>query len=265
MDIGDRVALVTGSGRGIGRGIATVLARNGADVVVADINQSDAVEAAAEISGLGRRSLGLRVDVTSQESVDAMVGEAIAEFGRVDILVNNAGIVAAAGWEERDEFTWEDWDQIYEVNVKGIVRVTNAVIIHMKERRYGKIVNMASVAGRGATGTSAPYSVSKAGVIMLTQAQALEFAPFDITVNSICPSLLWTPMWERISQRWTRDPKYAGLTPREIFDRVVQDRIPLGREQTPEDIGNLAAFLSSDLAKNITGQAINVSGGSHMN
>ena len=265
MDLRDRVALVTGGGRGIGRGIAAALARYGAHVVAGDLNQDDVDETAAEIGAPGRRSLGVRVDVTSQPSVDAAVDSVIAEFGRVDILVNNAGIIAARGWEERDEFTWEDWDQIFEVNVKGIVRVTNAVVEHMKPRRYGRIVNMASVAGRGATGTSAPYSVSKSGVIILTQDQALALAPFDITVNSICPSLLWTPMWERISQRWTRDPKYEGLTPREIFDSVVRDRIPLGREQTPEDIGNLAAFLASDLAKNITGQAINVSGGSHMN
>ena len=136
----------------------------------------------------------MRIDVTSQESVDAV----IAEFGRIDILVNNSGIIGARGWEERDEFTWDDWDQIFEVNVKGIVRVTNAVIVHMKPRRHGRIVNIASVAGRIATGTSAPYSVSKSGVIILTQDQALALAPFDITVNSICPSLLWTPMWERI-------------------------------------------------------------------
>lgn len=265
MDLNDRVALVTGGGRGIGRGIAAALARYGAHVVAADINEDDAAETAAGIAGQGRKARGVRIDVTSQESVDAAVESVIGEFGRVDILANNAGIIAARGWEERDEFTWEDWDQIFEVNVKGIVRVTNAVVEHMKPRRYGRIVNIASVAGRGATGTSAPYSVSKSGVIILTQDQALALAPWDITVNSICPSLLWTPMWERISQRWTRNPKYEGLTPRQIFDEVVKDRIPLGREQTPEDIGNLAAFLASDLAKNITGQAINVSGGSHMN
>ena len=265
MDLNDRVALVTGGGRGIGRGIAAALARYGAHVVAGDLNQDDVDETAAAVAGPGRRSLGLRVDVTSQESVDAVVASVIDQFGKIDILVNNAGIIGARGWEERDEFTWEDWDQIFEVNVKGIVRVTNAVAEHMKPRRYGRIVNMASVAGRGATGTSAPYSVSKSGVIILTQDQALALAPFDITVNSICPSLLWTPMWERISQRWTRNPKYEGLTPRQIFDEIVQERIPLGREQTPEDIGNLAAFLASDLAKNITGQAINVSGGSHMN
>ena len=265
MDVSDRVAIVTGGGRGIGRGIGAVLARNGADVAVADINLGDAEETAAQISGLGRRPAAIGVDVTDQESVDAMVQEVIDRFGRIDILVNNAGIIAAPGWEEREQPNEDDWDQIFEVNVKGIVRVTDAVATHMKERRYGKVINIASVAGRQATGTSAPYSMSKSGVISLTQSQALELATFDINVNSICPSLLWTPMWERISQRWTRDAKYEGLTPREVFDRTVTDRVPLGRQQTPEDIGNLATFLASDLAKNITGQAINVSGGSHMN
>ena len=156
---------------------------------------------------------------------------------------------------------------LYEVNVKGIVRVTGAVKSGMKERRYGKIVNIASIAGRQGNAGNPPYNVSKAGVISFTQASALELAPYGINVNAICPGLLWTPMWERISYRRSISPTEnpEGLSPRELFDRSIEARIPLKREQTPDDIGNLAAFLTSDYSRNITGQAINVDGGSRMN
>ena len=266
MDVSEKVAIVTGGGRGIGRAIALSLAHNGADVAVGDINLQDAQSVASEVDGLGRRSKGSHVDVTDQDSVESMVRAVIDGFGRIDILVNNAGIIGAAGWEERDRPDERDWDATYEVNVKGMQRMTYAVVDHMKERRYGKIVNIASISGRIGTLTSLPYGVSKSGVINMTQGLALELAAFSINVNAICPGLLWTPMWERIAYRWSIDPeKSEGLTPREIFDRTIKERIPLGREQTPEDIGHLAAFLASDLARNITGQAINVSGGSHMN
>ena len=266
MDVSGKVALVTGGGRGIGRGIVLVLARNGADVVVADINPKDTEAVAAEVTGMGRQSMAVRMDVTDQKSVDDTVQEVIARFGRIDILVNNAGIIAAAGWERRDSLNEDDWDEIYAINVKGLARATNAVVPHMKERRYGKIVNIASIAGRTGTQTMGPYGASKAGVINLTQSAAIGLAPFDINVNAICPGLLWTPMHERIEDRKSRLPENTkGLSPRELFDRDVEERVPLGREQTPEDIGNAVAFFASDHAKNITGQALNISGGTHMN
>lgn len=265
MDVTGKVAIVTGSGRGIGRGIALVLASNGADVVVGDIVLDNARSVAKEVTDLGRQSAAIHLDVTDQASVDAAIAEVIERFGRIDVLVNCAGIIAARGWEDRDRATEDDWDQLYEVNVKGVARVSDAVTEHMKERRYGKIVNIASVSGRLGTLTNIPYGVSKAGVINLTQAQALELAPFNINVNSICPGLLWTDMWGRIAERWsnTRE-EWKGMSGKEIYDETVKVRTPLGRDQTPEDIGNLAAFLASDHSKNITGQAINVSGGFHM-
>ena len=266
MDVSGKVAIVTGGGRGIGRAIALELARNGADVAPTDVNVADAESVAASVAEMGRASLGTALDVTDQGSVERMVRLVIDRLGRIDILVNNAGTIGAAGWEERTEPDDADWDIIYAVNVRGMARVTDAVVGHMKERRYGKIVNIASIAGRTGTLTSTPYGVSKAGVINLTQTSALELAPFNINVNAICPGLLWTPMWQRISYRWSIDPEKAkGLSQREIFDRAIKERVPLGREQTPEDMGHLATFLASDYAKNITGQAINVSGGSHMN
>ena len=265
MDVSGKVALVTGGGRGIGRGIVIALAENGADVAVADIGEENAGGVAAEVAGLGRRSLAPPVDVTDQASVDSAVARAIEHFGRIDILVNNAGVIGAPGWEKRSELDEKDWDLVYAVNVKGVARVSRAVAPYMKDRRYGKIVNISSVAGRLGTQTSLSYGASKAAVINLTRTMAIELAPFNVNVNAICPGLLWTPMWERIADQWTTaDEKYRGLTGREAFDQAVRDRVPLGREQTPEDVGYLAAFLASDHSKNITGQAINVSGGSHL-
>ncbi len=266
MDVTGKIALVTGGGRGIGQGIATVLALNGADVAVADVNLDDALSIAAQVSDMGRQAMAQRVDVTVQEAVDNMVEAVLERFGRIDILVNNAGIVAAPGWEERETPSEEDWDSIHAVNVKGVARVTESVVPHMKERRYGKIVNIASGAGRQGQADGGPYAASKASVINMTQTWSVELAGFSINVNAICPGLLWTPMWMRIATHFGTIPSdHTGQAPREVFDEHVQRRIPLKREQTPEDIGNAVAFLASDYAQNITGQALNVSGGSHMN
>jgi NAD(P)-dependent dehydrogenase (short-subunit alcohol dehydrogenase family) len=271
MDITGKKAIVTGGGRGIGRAISLELARNGADVAIGDLNLQDAVKVAEEIETTNQISIGCLLDVTNDDSVDTMVTNVVEMLGRIDILVNNAGVIAAPGWEDRKETTKDDWDLIYEVNVKGMVRVTESVTKIMKKQQYGKVVNISSIAGRIGNLTHKPYGASKASVINLTQSMALELAPFDINVNAIYPGLLWTPMWRRIAEH-----KYAinevdsteisdTLSPREIFDRSVKERIPLGREQTPEDIGYLSTFLASDFARNITGQTINVSGGSHMN
>ena len=265
MDVTDKVAIITGAGRGIGRGIALVFAQNGADIVVADINIEDAHTVVLEIEKLGRKARAIHVDVTDQGSVDTMVHEAMSHFGRIDILVNNAGVIGAAGWESREISSEEDWNLVYEVNVKGMNRVTRAIIPHMKERRYGKIINISSQAGRQGDPDS-PYAVSKAGVISLTQGSATELARYDINVNAICPGILRTSMWDRVAVRQGNIlASTKGLTSEEVFDKNIRERIPMGRGQTPEDIGYTASFLASDYAKNITGQAINVSGGSRMN
>ena len=189
-----------------------------------DINLNDAQQVAHEIGDTGRQSLATHLDVTVQQSVDAMVESTIERFGRIDILVSNAGVIGAQGWEERDETTLDDWDVTYEVNVKGMVRVIEAVTPHMKKRRHGKIVNIASIAGRQGTLTSVPYAASKAAVINLTRSLALKLAPFDINVNAICPGLLWTPMWMRIADHFTTtDESYEGLSPREAFDIGVKN------------------------------------------
>ena len=265
MDVSGKTAVVTGGGRGIGRGISLALARNGADIVVADIVLENAENVAEEVNGLGRGALALTLDVSDQQSVEAMTSQAIAEFGTIDILVNNAGVIGSQGWENRDVASEDDWSLIFAINLRGVARVTDAFAPHMIERKYGKIINIASIAGRRGSNRNPPYNASKAGVINLTQSQAQMLAPHNINVNAICPGLLWTPMWQRIASRQTMTPNPDEKSPRELFVEYVERDTPLGREQTPDDIGNLAAFLASDFALNITGQSINVDGGLTMN
>ena len=268
MDINDKVAIVTGSARGIGRAIADRMAAYGATVVISDLRIDDAQRTASDLRAAHPKATfdTAEVDVTQRESAEHLARQVFESHGQIDILVNNAGIIGAPGWEHRDLSSEEDWDQIYAVNVKGVVKVSDAVAEFMKPRRYGKIVNIASVAGRQGAPGNPPYHVSKAGVISLTQGYALGLAPHNINVNAICPGSLWTHMYNRILTRAKNlDDSLADLTTRELFDRSTRERMPLGREQTPEDIGNLSVFLASDLSLNITGQAINVNGGTQMN
>ena len=267
MDLNDKVAIVTGSARGIGRAIADRMAAYGATVVISDLRIDDVHSTASELRAAhpGATFDVAEVDVTQTESAERLAKQIFETHGRIDILVNNAGIIGAPGWEQRDRSNEDDWDQIYAVNVKGVAKVSDAAAEFMKPRKYGKIVNIASVAGRQGGPGNPPYNVSKASVISLTQAYALGLAPHNINVNAICPGSLWTHMYNRILTRAKNlDDSLGDLSTREIFDRSNRDRMPLGREQTPEDIGNLAVFLASDLSLNITGQAINVTGGSRM-
>ena len=264
MQMRDRVVLVTGGASGIGRGVCMVMAERGADVAAVDINLEGAQTVAGELEGFGHGSGAFRVDVTDSSDVDRMVDEVVARFGRVDVLVNAAGVIGAPGFEDTTRSREEDWDLTFDVNVKGTVLASDAVAAHMKERRSGKIVNIASQGGRSGAGGGA-YGASKAAVIHLTQSYALELAPYDINVNVICPGTLWTPMWERIAERSRRNnPDLAHLTTRQVFERSIRQRCPLGREHTPEDVGKAAAFLASDDAVNITGQSLNVNGGIRM-
>jgi NAD(P)-dependent dehydrogenase (short-subunit alcohol dehydrogenase family) len=269
IELDGRVALVTGGGSGIGSGICQVLAAQGAVVAVADLDLKAAEAVAASITGKGGRSRAFQVDVTSRSSVAALVEAVIAARGRIDILVNNAGVVGAPGWEQRDRPDDSDWELTNAVNLRGVVNVSEAVAEQMKAQGAGKIVNIASVAGRQGGAQNPPYNVSKAGVISWTQGHAEELAPFGINVNAICPGSLWTPLYERLVERSVRlgyiPPLELGETAADAFRKRVEARTPLKRPQTPEDVGKLAAFLASDDARNITGQAINLDGGSRMN
>ncbi|MCY4654964.1 MAG: glucose 1-dehydrogenase [Dehalococcoidia bacterium] len=264
IDLSGKVVLVTGGARGIGRGICLVLAEQGADVAVADLNVDVAEGVCREIEDMGRKARAVSMDVTSRPSIEKTVSEVLDELGRIDILVNNAGIVGAGEWWKRDRPSDEDWQLTHMVNVRGVVMVTEAVQDHMIARGSGRVVNIASIAARRGTPDIPHYSTTKAAVVSWTQSSAHQLAPHDITVNAICPGLLWTDMWQAISRRRSAVTG-EDISGRELFERAVENMTPMKREQTPEDIGKLAAFLASDDARNITGQAINVDGGIRMN
>lgn len=267
-------ALVTGGGRGIGRGISAVLAERGASVCVSDLDEAGAEETAQAIRESGGSALAVRGDVTNQESVADNVDAAVAEFGKLDICVANAGVLSAGGFGTRKDYIPDDWDATWSVNVRGVVNTTDAVTEHMKARMYGKIVIIASHGGRAPRGVpdagrgniQGPYMISKAAAIQWTHWLAMQLGQYNINVNAVCPGRLWTPMWQSIAENHKQlNPDLADYTPREIFDLQIKATMPLGREQTPEDIGKAVAFLASEDSAQITGQALNVNGGAIMN
>ena len=262
MQPNGRKGIVTGGATGIGRSIGMFLAAQGVSILVADINSEAAEATASDLAALGVNSGFVATDVTNPEATGRMVEAAFDTLGGVDILVNNAGVAGAPGWDSRQESTEEDWRFTYRVNVKGIVNCTESVKPAMTKARAGKIVNIASIAGREGRPSLPHYSASKAAVINYTQSLANELARYNINVNAVCPGLLWTPMWEQVAGRYgADDPQFADLAPEEIFNSMVKANILLGRPQTPEDIGEAVAFLVSEDARNITGQALNVDGG----
>ena len=261
MRLAGKVAVVTGGGSGIGRGIALAMAREGADVAIPDIQVLNAEKVAGEIKGLGSKVVAMKTDVTSAADVKAMVDRTREALGRIDILVNNAGMASPPGMPFTNN-TEEDWDRAFAVNTKSVFLTCKAVAPYFIERKAGRIINIASIAGPISAVTMPPYSVAKMGVITLTRVIAKELAAHGITVNAICPGVLWTDFWQKLAAHIAEtNPAFKGLTPRQVFEKRVGDIIPMKREQTPEDIGWAAVFLASDEARNITGQALNVDGG----
>jgi NAD(P)-dependent dehydrogenase (short-subunit alcohol dehydrogenase family) len=261
MRLAGKVAVVTGGGSGIGRGIALAMAREGADVAIPDIQVLNAEKVAGEIKGLGRKVVAMKTDVTSAADVKAMVDRTREALGRIDILINNAGMASPPGMPFTNN-TEEDWDRAFAVNTKSVFLTCKAVAPYFIERKAGRIINIASIAGPISAVTMPPYSVAKMGVITLTRVIAKELAAHGITVNAICPGVLWTDFWQKLAAHIAEtNPAFKGLTPRQVFEKRVGDIIPMKREQTPEDIGWAAVFLASDEARNITGQALNVDGG----
>ena len=269
-----RSALVTGGGRGIGRGISMILASRGAEVCVSDIDPTNAEQVAAEINEGGGNAFATGGDVTDIDSISEVAQTAIDNFGKLDICVPNAGVIGGPGFMSRKDYIDADWDMTWDVNVRGVVNTADAVSEHMKERMYGKIVIIASHGGRqprgvpdvGRGSAQGPYMVSKAAAIQWTHWLAMSLGQFNINVNAVCPGRLWTPMWQAIAQNHKElNPDLADMDPREIFEMQIKGTMPLGREQTPEDIGKAVAFLASDDASEITGQALNVNGGAIMN
>ncbi len=246
FDLTGKVAAVSGSGRGIGKAIALALARAGADLAVFSRTEEQFRATAAEIEDLGRKALGLRVDVSEAADVQAMVSAVLEEFGRLDIMVNNAGLNPIYCRMERvDE---DDYDLIMDVNVKGVFLCSKHVIPVMKEQGKGCIINVASAAGLVALYKCAPYSASKGAVVQLTRTMAVELAPFSIRVNALCPGFATTDMTDELLEH-----------PRE-GERILS-HIPMGRAAEPEEIAPAAVFLASDATSYMTGATLCVDGG----
>ena len=251
-----QTALITGAGNGIGRAIAIAMAENDRNVVSADIDLSAAETTAATIRQLGVKAMALKVDVGETAEISNMIQDIERQFGRLDILVNNAGVTRAA---DIMELTEADWDKIHRVNAKGVFFcLQNAAKQMIEQGNGGRIINIASIAGRGFSGTSnAAYSASKGAVISLTKTAAQQLAKHDITVNSICPGVTTTEIVEGLVK--TR-AEARGISV-EAMVKEMTDNIPLKRANEPEDIAAMAIFLASSGARNITGQSYNVDGG----
>jgi len=247
MELQNKVAIVTGSARGIGEGIAVCMAREGAKVVINSRKEKDCQETVEKIKAAGGTAIAIAADVAKEDQVVAMVAETIKQFGRVDILVNNAGIESPPTLLK--DIPEEVWDRVMSVNLKGVFFCCKAVIPQMMAQGKGKIVNISSVAGvRMTFFGGANYTASKYGVMGLTNHLAWELADSQITVNAIAPGAVLTPLAEQ------------GTTP-EYREMTTKRLIPLGRWCTIEDIGNATVFLASDRADMITGQTLAVDGG----
>lgn len=242
-----RVVLVTGASRGIGRAIAIGLAKRGFDVAINDIErQKEALsEVAAEITGLGRRSLCVYADVSKKSEVVAMVAAVAEEFQHIDVVVNNAGILIAGDVEHLQE---DYWDSVLDVNAKGTFLVVQAVLPFMKLQKYGRIVNIASIGGKHGAPEQAHYSASKAAVMGFTRVLAQEVGTYGITANCVCPGIILTDMGR------------VNLDDPEIR-KSWEDKTALRKIGDPEDIVGSVAFFASDDAAFITGQSLNVDGG----
>ncbi len=265
-----KIAIVTGSGQGIGKAVALRLAHEGADVVVADIDLEKAQQTAQEIRALGRRATAYGIDVAIVAEIQRMVDSVVAEFGRVDILVNCAGIVQAKPFLEMTE---DDWDRILGVNLKGTTFCIKAVAAQMIRqvpeqvkaagragRSYGKIVNFSSISGRRGRALQLHYAASKTAIISVTQSAALALSPYNINVNAVAPGVVPTAMWEQIDRQCSH---IFGTEPGQAMSDFIE-KIPLKRAGSTEDVAGAVAFLCSSDADYITGQTLNVDGGYEM-
>jgi NAD(P)-dependent dehydrogenase (short-subunit alcohol dehydrogenase family) len=248
MELGlkDKVALVTGAGSqvGFGKGIALALAKHGCDIIVNDIDEEGLKKTAAEVKALGQRTLAIRADVTKQKEVKEMVKKALDEFGRIDILVNNAGqATTPMPFVETPE---ENWEKVFNLNVYGVFYCTKAVLPQMIERKNGKIINITSGAGMSGMPRCVHYGASKAAIIAFTKGLAKEVIGHGINVNAVAPGV--------------GDTGFLKPFPEGEIDRAVAT-VPTKRSTTPEDVGNLIAYLASDIARQVVGQTYLVDGG----
>src|SRR5262245_57239504 len=254
MLLKDKIAIVTGAGVGMGKAIALRYAKEGAHVVVSEINDTGQ-QNAAEVSAHDSRGLFVKTDKSKHRDVNPMVAKNVETFGRIDILMNNAGVTKKLDFFEVTE---KDWDWIHAVNAKGLFFCMQAVAREMAKRKEGRIINTASIAGKGFRGTSnISYAGSKGAVIAMTRIGASQLARYNINVNAINPGATRTELYDRVMKEIVEREK---ITEAEAMARMDAS-IPLRRSNTGDDIANMAAFLASDEARNITGQSFNVDGG----
>jgi len=248
----NKIAVITGAGRGMGHAMAVRFAREGAQVVVAEVDETSAKQTFEEI---GRRGMLALTDMSKVADINALIERTVATFGRVDILVNNAGVTKSLGFFDVTE---ADWDWMYSINARGLFFCMQRAAREMVKQKAGKIINIASIAGKGFRGTSnIAYAGTKGAVIAMTRIGASQLARDNINVNAICPGATRTHMYETLQQEMVTR---RGLNVEEA-NRRLDAMIPLGRSNAPDDIANMACFLASAEADNITGQSFNVDGG----
>ncbi len=256
----DRSALVTGGAQGLGAAICLRLAREGCDVMVADLNGEQAERTAQVVAQeTGRRVLAMKVNVADEEQVRALVDATVREFGRLDILVANAGVVRSG---PVDELSLRDWQLVLDVNLTGYFLCAKHAAAVMKQQGSGVIVQINSKSGKKGSFKNGAYAASKFGGIGLTQSIALELAEYGIRVNAICPgNLLDSPLW--VNELYGQYAKRLGISEAEVRQRYV-DQVPMKRGCTYDDVANVMVFLASDQSSYMTGQAVNVTGGQEM-
>jgi NAD(P)-dependent dehydrogenase (short-subunit alcohol dehydrogenase family) len=254
MQFEDKVAIITGAASGMGRAMALAFAEEGATVVVADLNEEGAQKVVNEIEENGGKGLAARLDVSKPDESKALVGDVVARYFHLDILINNAGVgLIKEVWTT----TPQEWDRIFAVNVKGLFFMAQAAAEQMRKQRSGRIINLASIAGRRGEALVAAYCASKAAVININQSLALALAPYGVNVNAMAPGVVDTPYWKEVDKQFGA---ITGKAEGETFRDVAND-IPLGRTSVPSDVVPLALFLAGPGANYITAQTYNVEGG----
>ena len=257
MLLSNKVAIVTGAAGGIGRGIALKFASEGCNVVVADLNLEGANETLSEVTKLGREGLAIQADVTNSAQIQDLVKKVVEKFGKIDILVNNAGtLFEIADQSKRSiaEIPEDQWDRLVEINLKGCFLCCKYVVPHMKEKRYGKIVNFSTLGAIHPPAVAPHYNAAKAGVLGLTLDMAAELGPFGIYVNAIMPGPIRTPFYDKVVGAMSEADKEARFA-------NMSKGVPLQRMGTPEDLAGAALFLSSELSSYVTGVQLLVAGG----
>ncbi|MBL01104.1 MAG: hypothetical protein CL774_01240 [Chloroflexi bacterium] len=270
----NKVAMITGGASGIGEGVTKVLSEKGASVAICDVNENAAKILAKKINSSGGNAISGYVDVVDKKSIDDFVSYIISEFGNLNICVPNAGVIGSKDFSSRKDYNDSDWEMTIDVNLIGVKNTVDSVKDNFISSKEGKIVIISSHGGRKPRGIGEkdrgnvqhPYLVSKAAVIQYMHLLAIELGPYNINVNAVCPGRIWTPIYEAIALNHKEvNSDYANMTNYEIFIDQIKKVMPLGRPQTPEDIGNAVSFLASPDSSEITGQALNVNGGASMN